>query len=127
MPRLNSPYLAYPQHPIREALKAVCGDAEPPSFVQGYLLQDLTDAQNMELQDWCADNCVPHWATGIGAMEAAERIVKEAVDNANIPAEGEWCHQSRMGRHEVYLAEEGRVCWACGFRWAKSLADPTGP
>lgn len=70
--------------PLREALSVVCGGAEPPEFVQGCRFDALTDAQKMELQDWCSVHCKPSWATGIGALEAAEHIVNCAIENANI-------------------------------------------
>ncbi len=71
------------QNPIREALEALCR-ATPPAFVKGYDLKSLTDQQMTKLQDWCSVNAKPEWATGLSIIEAAERIVQEAVDNANI-------------------------------------------
>jgi hypothetical protein len=77
-----------PTHPIREALLWLCGK-QPPKFIQGYDLNELTDSQKEELQDWaiqCVDKTKIHWATGIGMLDAAEAIVEEAVSNGNIPA-----------------------------------------
>jgi len=71
------------QHPIREALQALCG-AEPPAFVQGWDINDLTEDQVQELQDWCSLNARPEWATGLSMMEAAVLIVEGAVENNNI-------------------------------------------
>jgi hypothetical protein len=73
-----------PKDPIREALRVLCGKA-PPHFVRGYSFRGLTDAQIMALQDWACDHVQPDWATGIGALDAAELIVSEAVSNGNIP------------------------------------------
>ena len=59
-------------------------------------LQHLTDkpcphhfqfrrrSQITEIHQWCALNVRPHWACGISLMEAAERYVVDAEDNANI-------------------------------------------
>ena len=79
-------YMYYPENPLRDALKVVCG-AEPPQFVRGHTTKGYTDQELQELQDWCSVNCKPEWGTGIGALEAAEHIVEVAVENANIPAE----------------------------------------
>ncbi len=76
---------AKPEHPIREMLAALCGGEEPPEYVQGYDYSNLTDIQHGELQDWAATHCVPAWGTGIGVIEAAEKLVEEAVSNGNIP------------------------------------------
>lgn len=78
-------YYKTPEHPFREALRALTGK-EPPSFVQGHSDAGLTDAQKMQLQDWCSQNANPRWATGLSIYEAAEMIVSEAVGNANIEA-----------------------------------------
>jgi|SRR6478609_616191 len=81
-------YLAQPKDPFRDVLKAMTGK-EPPAFVKGYGSRDLTDQQQMELQDWCSSNAEPFWLTGIGLWEAAEQQVKEAVSNGNIPRDPE--------------------------------------
>lgn len=81
-------YLDMPKNPIRKVLRAMTGK-KPPKFVKGYNYNNLTDMQHQELQDWAATNVRPNWLTGIGLIEAAERQVKEAVDNSNIPPENE--------------------------------------
>lgn len=87
---MNPPkcYLAMPKNPIRKVLRAMTGK-KPPEFVKGYNYDNLTDMQHQELQDWASTNVRPNWLTGIGLVEAAERQVKEAVDNGNIPPETE--------------------------------------
>ncbi len=72
-----------PKHPLREALLAVTGK-EPPAYVKGHNILNLTDHQVMALQDWCSLNARPEWATGLSILEAAEMIVQGAIDNANI-------------------------------------------
>jgi len=85
---MNPPkrYLSNPKNPIRKVLRAMTGK-RPPSYVKGYNFSNLTDKQTDELQDWAVNNVRPFWLTGIGLIEAAEKQVKEAVDNANIPPE----------------------------------------
>jgi hypothetical protein len=76
-----------PKDPIREVLRRLVGKA-PPKFVRGYDYSNLTDKQHEELQSWVLDgisDTVLYWSTGIGIIEAAETIVAEAVENANIP------------------------------------------
>jgi hypothetical protein len=70
-------------HPIREALKGLVRK-EPPDFVKGYDLKQLTDQQMLALQDWCSLNVRPQWATGLSVIEAAELMVAGAVENGNI-------------------------------------------
>ena len=79
-------YLANPKNPIRDVLRAMTGK-KPPDYVKGYDFSNLTSAQRDRLQDWAVNNVRPTWLTGIGLIEAAEKQVKEAVDNANIPPE----------------------------------------
>lgn len=69
-----------------QALKQTVG-ATPPDFVKsltvdGYLSADdgLCDA----LQDWAVEESVISWSTGIGCIDAAVSIVKDAISNANI-------------------------------------------
>ena|ERR1700748_2929637 len=76
------------KHPLREALKVLC-KKEPPEYVKGYDIKNLTGFQVMELQDWCSINAHPEWATGLSMLEAAEMIVQSAIDNANIKKQNE--------------------------------------
>lgn len=90
---LEPRWQAKPKHPIRESLRWLLG-AEPPKYVQGYNLGNLTDDQKDDLQSWAVrnvDKTAIFWGTGIAMLDAAEAIVNEAVDNGNIPAEdSEW-------------------------------------
>lgn len=73
------------ESPLLEALRALTGE-EPPGFVVGvYDCDDLEDERVEELQEWCSLNARPEWSTGVGVLEAAEAIVREAEANANIP------------------------------------------
>lgn len=76
-----------PKDPIRDVLQWIVG-ARPPKFVKGYSYEDLTDEQHMQLQDWVCMNLHKTniwWSTGIGIIDAAEKMVQEAVSNGNIP------------------------------------------
>jgi hypothetical protein len=91
------------RHPIRDALFVLVG-AEPPQFVQGYDYADYNDAQHHQLQDWVGtvlDGRLS-WSTAIGIIDAAERIVAEAVSNANIPPKEHWddVNQAELARLE---------------------------
>jgi hypothetical protein len=71
-------------NPLTEALHAITGEA-PPAYTHGaFAASDLTESDMLDLQDWCCLNARPAWSTGIGVLEAAELIVREAIDNANI-------------------------------------------
>jgi hypothetical protein len=67
---------------FREALRAIIGKY-PPMDVPPYGAQLMGDKVT-ELQDWCSDNANPPWATGLSMIEAAELIVDQALENANI-------------------------------------------
>ena len=67
---------------FREALKILVGKY-PPMLVPPFSAHDMGD-EVTELQDWCSDNARPAWATGLSMIEAAELIVDQAVENANI-------------------------------------------
>lgn len=82
-----------PKDPIRDVLKWLLGKP-PPKFVKGYDYSNLTDNEHTELQEWavnCLDGTPLFWSTGIGSIEAAQKLVEEAVSNGNIPAaDSEW-------------------------------------
>lgn len=85
-------YHGTPEHPFRDALQVICGK-EPPPYVRGYSVRDMTDAEYGMLTSWVLNdglNRAIDWTTGIGVIEAAEHIVKEAVSNANIPPREYW-------------------------------------
>jgi hypothetical protein len=77
-----------PKDPFREIVRVLADGAEPPAFVQGYNGKNLTDAQYFELLEWFLANMELEWPTATGLLEAAESIVREAVENGNIPEEG---------------------------------------
>ena len=72
--------------PLADALFAITG-MEPPKYTHGLYLSESLEDKAVDLQDWCADNARPSWATGLGVLEAAELLVQQAVENANIPPE----------------------------------------
>ena len=76
--------------PIRVVLKAFCGGKAPPDYVMGYSCGNLGDAQHEELIEWLHNNVKIYWTIGIAHVEAADRLVQEAVDNANIPPPEYW-------------------------------------
>ena len=67
---------------FREALRAIIGKY-PPMHVPPFGSREMGDAV-IELQDWCSYNANPDWATGLSMIEAAELIVDQALENANI-------------------------------------------
>lgn len=70
--------------PLREALYALTL-SEPPDFITSqWWLGELLQSQVEELQAWCVNHARPSWATGLSIMEAAERLVQEALDNGNL-------------------------------------------
>jgi len=71
------------KNPLYDALWGLTG-ARPPAYVRGLsCCQELGD-HVLKLQDWCILHARPEWSTGIGLLEAAEHIVREAVANGNI-------------------------------------------
>jgi hypothetical protein len=70
--------------PLREALYALTL-AEPPEFITNqWWLGELLQSEVEALQQWCVNHARPSWATGISIMEAADRLVQEALDNGNL-------------------------------------------
>ena len=72
---------------FREAIQAIIGKPCPVK-TPIISLSELNDDETMALQDWCSNNANPLWATGLSMMEAAELIVKSALENANITEDG---------------------------------------
>jgi len=71
--------------PIVEALTQIMGRTPPGDLVEGcyYDFNPLGDAVT-KLQDWCASHAPITWMTGLGAIEAAELLVKGAIENGNL-------------------------------------------
>ena len=70
---------------FQEALQTIIGK-RPPGNLDGINhSKQLSDADFLRLQVWCFDNIRPKWGTGIGAIEAADTIVRNAIENGNIP------------------------------------------
>jgi hypothetical protein len=76
--------------PIRVVLKSFCGGKAPPKFVKGYRCGNLPDKEHMQLVEWLLANAKVYWTIGIALVEAADKLVEEAVDNANIPPPEYW-------------------------------------
>jgi len=81
--------LANPKHPFRDAVSLLCGGETPPEWVVGHSCQDIPEERWHDLSEWMLAHTPLDWSTGIGLVEAAESIVKEAVSNGNIPAAGD--------------------------------------
>lgn len=91
--------------PIRDALKVLCGGKEPPDYVKGHDFKGLTEDQTEKLQDWVNMNLSDtiFWSTGIGALDAAELLVEEALANDNILR-----RELAAEAKEVWLAKQKR-------------------
>lgn len=74
------------ENPFMDALWHVVR-RKPPAFCRGiYHSSELSEEDFERLQDWCAHvvHTRVHWATNLSCIDAADLIVNEAVDNANI-------------------------------------------
>lgn len=61
-----------------EALRNLCGGAEPPDrLVKGWLTHE-----NDELQGWVVSNCTFHWAMGATVIDAAMALADEPEEGA---------------------------------------------
>lgn len=93
-----------PEHPFREVIKILCGGEEPPDYVKGYgeKRDDIDAGLSMDLQGWVREKTPLSWSTGIGIIEAAEKVVEEAVANGNIPPEdSHWRTGGRQSKPRV--------------------------
>jgi hypothetical protein len=68
---------------FKEALEAITGK-KCPMRVPRFGSSRMNDENQMKLQDWCVQVAQPPWATGLSMIEAAELIVKGALENGNI-------------------------------------------
>ncbi len=71
------------KNPFYDALAAMTGEL-PPDYCKGLVDAAPLGDRVHELQTWCANHCRPEWATGLSIIEAAELIVRGAIENANI-------------------------------------------
>ncbi len=68
---------------FREALQLLVDEPVPEwARMHAERIGDGTAA--IQLQDWVCPRVRPSWATGLGAIEAAESMVHEAISNGNI-------------------------------------------
>lgn len=70
--------------PLREALIAITGKEPTLNLLNIKHLNELTPEDQNLLYEWCTQNRRPYWATGLGVLEAAELLVRTAIENANI-------------------------------------------
>lgn len=73
-----------PENPLADAIEAIVGERPPIETAFAYRWNDLSEADKHWLQDWCSERARPEWATGLSMIEAAELIVEQACENANI-------------------------------------------
>jgi len=72
------------ENPLYDVIKILTGK-EPPNFVKGKTsTAELNDEEFLTLQDFCSENAVLNWLTGIGILEAADVLVEESINNGNI-------------------------------------------
>ncbi len=71
-------------NPLADALEALLGIRPELTTSGAYSFNDLNNEDQEWIQDFCSFHCKPHWATGCSMLEAAELIVQQAVENANI-------------------------------------------
>jgi len=72
----------------KETISRLTGIANPPKFLCKHVSL-MSDEEKDEAHCWWVNECEPPWSTGIGAWEAADHIITEAIANANIRPDGE--------------------------------------
>jgi hypothetical protein len=72
--------------PLAEALGAIVGRCPPKCALGCRSIDELSDQELDELQQWASRWARPCWATGDGILEAAELLVQwaAAAENDNI-------------------------------------------
>ena len=112
--------------PIRVALKGLCGGKAPPRFVKGYTCGHLEDDQHLELVEWVLANSKLAWSTGIGLVEVADKIVDEAVGNANIPPPEYWNEETLAEwKHSKQKIRRLKKAWG-GKKRSKRVKSKAG-
>lgn len=85
-----------PKAPLAEAIAAIVGKIPPFEMDGIWAIEDDPDLLTDGLEGWCSTQvCVTEfspWATGCGVLEAAELLLKTAIENGNlIKPEAEVC------------------------------------
>ena len=106
-----------------QALKQVAG-SNPPEFMKlvtvDQYINDLEEILSDELQAWAINESNLPWCTGMGVIEAAIKLVKDAEENANI-IESKHASDSLCLSHGKHMwvafgsPSEDRCNW-CGTR-----------
>lgn len=104
--------------PLWETLKELTG-VEPPGFCKGvHMCSQLENDELVDiLQSWCLQHAKPVWSSGIGLLEAAEKIVEAAVENGRIGPP-----IRRLGDPDAILKKVADVLWP---NWVTSGSSET--
>lgn len=77
-----------PKAPLAEAIAEIVGKMPPFEMDGIWWLDDLPNKIADDLGEWCCYNIESQqyigWATGSGVIDAAELLLKTAIDNANL-------------------------------------------
>lgn len=65
---------------MREVLGTLLTKTPPLEMIKAYYHNECSD----ELQIFCFEHCITPWQTGIGIIEGAEHMVREAIQNGNL-------------------------------------------
>ena len=83
-----------PKAPLAQAIAAIVGTVPPFEMDGIWWFKDCPDLFAGELEDWCCYNISKtdnaFWATGSGVIEAAEHLLKTAIENANLCPSEPW-------------------------------------
>lgn len=69
---------------FKEVLTVLTGEEPPFELTDVMSSSEIDDDTHDLLQDWCATNSKPKWATGLSMIEAADVIVEGAIENGNL-------------------------------------------
>jgi hypothetical protein len=77
--------------PLAEAIAGLVGKMPPFELDGIWCWKDVPDHITDDLQDWCSlaveSNPYIAWAPGYGVIDAAELLLKLAIENANLQPE----------------------------------------
>ena len=77
--------------PLKLAIAQIVGEMPPFRMYGAKCFADLNEVAQSEIEDWCSNKIVNteygYWMTGSSIVDAAEVIVRLAVENGNIHAD----------------------------------------
>ena len=96
--------------PLKLAISQIVGEMPPFHMKGAYCFADLEESTQDKIEDWCSNKISSttygYWMTGSSVVDAAEVLVKLAVEGGNIQAKPKSPRTTKTGNKESINLED---------------------